>query len=353
MRAAEQTRARYPDADGLHRARRRPGALGAYGSGAPPAYLLLPTWEALHSRTWKCQIPFLARYGTVITFDPRGNGRSDRPRNAALYAGASTPRTPLAVLDAAGERAVVVVASCGLGESLILAAEHPERVAGLVVIAPAVRLADMHRNRLAYTFDDPLHDRRGLGQGEPPLLAARLARIPSSSSSASASASRTRRSRSRTRSTGRSRPTPRPCSLRFRGWNDRDRARGGDGTRRADRVPGLVSMAPRIGSCRPRRGRTLAEADRRGARQPRRLGPRPARPRPCAHEPAASDSPGARWPPSRRCRHWTRAVAPAEAGPLHLLADRARPRAGATSRSPTSCASSTPTSRSTGWPRIR
>ena len=76
MRAAEQTRARYPDADGFIE---RDGVRvhwERYGSSAPPAYLLLPTWEALHSRTWKCQIPYLARYGTVITFDPRGNGRS-------------------------------------------------------------------------------------------------------------------------------------------------------------------------------------------------------------------------------------------------------------------------------------
>jgi pimeloyl-ACP methyl ester carboxylesterase/predicted glycosyltransferase len=161
MRAAEQTRARYPDADGFVE---RDGVRvhwERYGSSAPPAYLLLPTWEALHSRTWKCQIPYLARYGTVITFDPRGNGRSDRPRNPALYARREYAEDAVAVLDAAGVARALVVAWCDLGESLILAAEHPERVAGLVEIAPAIQLADMPPEPVAYTFDAPLQTDEG------------------------------------------------------------------------------------------------------------------------------------------------------------------------------------------------
>ncbi len=161
MRAAEQTRARYPDADGFVE---RDGVRvhwERYGSSAPPAYLLLPTWEALHSRTWKCQIPYLARYGTVITFDPRGNGRSDRPRNPALYARREYAEDAVAVLDAAGVARALVVAWCDLGESLILAAEHPERVAGLVEIAPAIQLGDMPPESAAYTFDAPLQTDEG------------------------------------------------------------------------------------------------------------------------------------------------------------------------------------------------
>ncbi len=161
MRAAEQTRARYPDADGFIE---RDGVRvhwERYGSSAPPVYLLLPTWEALHSRTWKCQIPYLARYGTVITFDPRGNGRSDRPRSPALYARREYAEDAVLVLDAAGVDRALVVAWCDLGESLILAAEHPERVAGLVEIAPAVRLADMPPEPVAYPFDEVLDTDEG------------------------------------------------------------------------------------------------------------------------------------------------------------------------------------------------
>jgi hypothetical protein len=39
-----------------------------------PDFLLLPTWAIVDSRHWKMQVPFLARYHRVITFDPRGNG---------------------------------------------------------------------------------------------------------------------------------------------------------------------------------------------------------------------------------------------------------------------------------------
>ena len=46
--------------------------------------LLLPTWSIIHSRHWKMQIPYLARHCRVVTFDGRGNGRSDRPPSRRL-----------------------------------------------------------------------------------------------------------------------------------------------------------------------------------------------------------------------------------------------------------------------------
>ena len=47
--------------------------------------LLLPPWSIVHSRFWKAQVPYLARHFRVITYDPRGNGRSDRPDTPAGY----------------------------------------------------------------------------------------------------------------------------------------------------------------------------------------------------------------------------------------------------------------------------
>jgi pimeloyl-ACP methyl ester carboxylesterase len=55
-----------------------------YGDGEPTV-LLLPTWSIMHSRCWKMQIPYLARHYRVVTFDPRGNGRSNRPAGAEAY----------------------------------------------------------------------------------------------------------------------------------------------------------------------------------------------------------------------------------------------------------------------------
>ena len=80
--ADEQTRARYPDEEGYVE---RDGVrlfYEVYGSGEPTV-LLLPTWSIVHSRHWKMQIPYLARHCRVLTFDGRGNGRSDRPVRAA------------------------------------------------------------------------------------------------------------------------------------------------------------------------------------------------------------------------------------------------------------------------------
>ncbi|HSD02875.1 MAG TPA: alpha/beta hydrolase, partial [Gaiellales bacterium] len=160
MTAAEQTRARYPDADGFVE---RDGVRvhwELYGTGTP-AYMLLPTWEIVHSRTWKCQIPYLARHGSVVTFDPRGSGRSDRPRTAAAYARAEYAADAVAVLDAAGIDRAVVVAWCDLGESMILAAEHPGRVAALVEIAPALQFGDVPPEPVAYPFDAVLETDEG------------------------------------------------------------------------------------------------------------------------------------------------------------------------------------------------
>jgi pimeloyl-ACP methyl ester carboxylesterase len=151
----EQTRARYPDTTGFIE---RDGVhvfYEVYGSGEPTV-LLLPTWTILHSRFWKLQIPDLARRSRVIAFDPRGNGRSDRPGNVDAYGQAEFAADAFAVMDAtATERAVVVSLSLGAQRALILAGERPERVSGLVFIGPSVPLGAVLPER-AVSFDEPL-----------------------------------------------------------------------------------------------------------------------------------------------------------------------------------------------------
>ena len=150
----EQTRARYPDECGYAK---RDGVrvyFEAYGQGEP-TILFLPAWEIVHSRTWKFQIPYFARHGRVVTFDRRGNGRSDRPSDVGACDRRATVGDALAVLDKAGAERVVVVSWCGAGDDLILAVEHPERVAGLVLIAPDLLLtADPAEEEGPYPFDD-------------------------------------------------------------------------------------------------------------------------------------------------------------------------------------------------------
>jgi pimeloyl-ACP methyl ester carboxylesterase len=108
------------------------------------------------------QIPYLARHCRVVAFDGRGNGRSDRPQGAEPYAIREFALDALAVLDAtATDRAVVLGVSCATLWGVVLAAEHPERVAGAAFIAPAVPLAPPLPERAVYPFDDPLDTDEG------------------------------------------------------------------------------------------------------------------------------------------------------------------------------------------------
>jgi len=125
-----------------------------YGTGTPTV-LLLPTWAIIHSRQWRLQIPYLARHCRVVTFDGRGNGRSDRPQDPQAYAEAEYAADALAVLDATGTATAVVVGfSVGAQRALLLAAEHPDRVDGLVCIGSGVPLAEQTpRSRAMTDFD--------------------------------------------------------------------------------------------------------------------------------------------------------------------------------------------------------
>ena len=157
----EQSRARYPDEEGFVE---RDGVRVFYevfGSGEP-TILLLPTWALVHSRHWKMQIPCLARHGRVVTFDGRGNGRSDRPSGAEAYAVREFADDTLAVMDAtATERAVLVGLSCAALWGVVLAAENPDRVAGAAFIGSAVPLAPPLRERTVYSFDERLDSDEG------------------------------------------------------------------------------------------------------------------------------------------------------------------------------------------------
>jgi pimeloyl-ACP methyl ester carboxylesterase/predicted glycosyltransferase len=152
--AGEQTRARYPDSSGYTE---RAGVrlyYEVYGSGEPTIFLL-PTWSIVHSRHWKMQIPYLARHCRVVTFDGRGNGRSDCP--ATGYDEHEFAADALAVLDATGTgRAVLVSLSLGAQRALLLAAGQPERVAGAVFIAPAVPLGPTPLDDPASCWDTEL-----------------------------------------------------------------------------------------------------------------------------------------------------------------------------------------------------
>jgi pimeloyl-ACP methyl ester carboxylesterase len=74
----------------------------------------------------------------VLAYDARGHGTSDPAPSSDAYTYTDLAGDLLSVMDAAGiERAVLAGASMGAHTALRVALEHPERVAGLVVVTPA------------------------------------------------------------------------------------------------------------------------------------------------------------------------------------------------------------------------
>jgi pimeloyl-ACP methyl ester carboxylesterase/predicted glycosyltransferase len=154
MRACQPVVDGYVDRDGVK------VFYEVFGQGEPTV-LLLPTWSIVHSRFWKLQIPYLARHYRVVTFDGRGNGRSDRPARADAYRPEEFVADALAVLDAAGaERAVVAGPSHGGMTAALLAALHPDRVLGLVCVNPMVPLAPPLPGR-RHSFTERLDTTKG------------------------------------------------------------------------------------------------------------------------------------------------------------------------------------------------
>jgi pimeloyl-ACP methyl ester carboxylesterase/predicted glycosyltransferase len=129
-----------------------------FGRGEPTV-LLVPPWQLVHSRVWKSQVPYLARHYRVVTFDVRGNGRSDRPAGPEHYGSIEIVHDAIAVLDATGtDRAVVVGYSLSGWRAPLLAAEYPERVQALVLVSPVCPLEPFP---LLANFGEPLASDEG------------------------------------------------------------------------------------------------------------------------------------------------------------------------------------------------
>jgi pimeloyl-ACP methyl ester carboxylesterase/predicted glycosyltransferase len=136
MKAREPDSTGYVERDGVRVAWQ---VYGEQQRPDDPAVLLLPTWCVVPAEVWKFQVPFLARRTRVITYDPRGNGASDRPDTGSAYTPEELLQDALDVLDATGtQRAVVVGLSKGNVQALDLAAGHPDRVAAWVALAPTI-----------------------------------------------------------------------------------------------------------------------------------------------------------------------------------------------------------------------
>jgi len=154
-------RARFPDATGFAVA--EDGVRIGYeitGRG-DPTLMLLPSAPIIHARQWKAQVPYLSRTWRVITYDGRGNGRSDRPHDPAGYSDDLFVSDIEAVMDATGTERAVLVGLCvdGVWRSIRLAAQRPDRVLGIVAFSagvPRLAPAQPHYRESSATWDQEL-----------------------------------------------------------------------------------------------------------------------------------------------------------------------------------------------------
>src|SRR5579864_1828285 len=161
LATGEPSRAIEPVDAGLVEVRGLAVGYETFGSGEDTLLLLAP-WAIVHARFWKAQIPYLARHFRVITIDPLGNGRSDRPTRPEDCAQELEAEHALAVLDHTGvDRCLLIVHCGGAPTGVLLAAEHPERVVGGVFMSPALPLTPPLPERTGHDFNALLPEYEG------------------------------------------------------------------------------------------------------------------------------------------------------------------------------------------------
>ena len=106
--------------------------------GAGDAWVVLLPGELMPRRMQQPLAHALAAEGLhVVTLDPLGHGRSDRPADPHAYSVTAFAEQVVALLDHLGAaQAVVGGTSLGANVALEVAAIAPERVRGLILEAP-------------------------------------------------------------------------------------------------------------------------------------------------------------------------------------------------------------------------
>jgi len=129
-----------------------------YGDG-PKTIVFVPTWSFVHSRAYKAQIPYFSERFRCITWDPRGNGKSDRPITPDRYQLRDYVGDVIAVLDATSTASAVILGwSLSSGVAAAVAAYHPERVDALVSIGTVSSLASGYEYKTWEKYNRPQGD---------------------------------------------------------------------------------------------------------------------------------------------------------------------------------------------------
>ena len=120
---------------------RRDGRIAYDVDGDGPLVVLIPGMGDLRA-TYRFLAPVLRGAGyRVAATDLRGHGASDA--TFAAYGDAETAGDVLALIEELGGPAVIVGNSMGAAAAVMVAADHPDLVTGLVLVGPFVRNGKM------------------------------------------------------------------------------------------------------------------------------------------------------------------------------------------------------------------
>ena len=155
MRAKQPVDSGYVERDGVRL------SYEVFGDG-PQTMVFIPAWSIGHSRVFKGMIPYFSETYRCITFDPRGNGKSDRPEQVESYSLDTYVADALAVMDAtrAGSAILVGLSFSGMLSSVI-AAYHPERVKAAILTGTAASVGPGYPYMVPQQFLDPKPDAEG------------------------------------------------------------------------------------------------------------------------------------------------------------------------------------------------
>ena len=124
--------------------------------------MLLPPSPITHARIWKPQVHYLARHFRLVVYDGRGNGLSESPDPKGPWLGAWRRDDCLTILEATETERAVLVGVCinGVWPSVQIAAAQPERVHGIVALAPGVPLIAPHNEWWDHVGEEVSVERR-------------------------------------------------------------------------------------------------------------------------------------------------------------------------------------------------
>lgn len=130
-----------------------------YGDG-PHTMVFIPPWAIVHSRIYKAQLPYFSERFRCISYDGRGNGKSDRPEDVAAYSLDNYVADALAVMDATNAgKAILVGLSFGGMLASVLAAHHPERVKAAILVGTVSSIGPANYPYLANRHFDTKRER--------------------------------------------------------------------------------------------------------------------------------------------------------------------------------------------------